>query len=463
MLRRITGLIILGILCAALASWLVAQPGTLQLDWFGWRIGMPTSLAVAVLIVAALLLMFLDRFIRSILRLPAWLGQTVEQRRDASGHKALTLGLMAVSAGEVREAKKQAARAQRLLQAPQLTDLLSAQAAHLAGDHQAASRYFKSLTKDSDTAFLGHIGLARLALDANDKRSALLAARLASDLKPKSVMAAQQLLMLEADAHNWSAAARAVDLLLADKATNDDILHKLNRQKTALFYLMAMEGAVPQSEAAAKNVKAFKDVTKALETAVVTDNGFLPAVDMLSDLYLENGQKRKAVKLLEAGFRACPTKAIADRLKKVWNLNEGAYIARLIKLVDQVEVNKQNLGTAHYIAAAQAFDFDLLGEAYGQLEKIDEAERDAVTWRLVAQIADHEGDSNAAAAALRRASDAPRAHSWQCDHCYALQANWSSHCPECNGFGEMEWRRPGHVTPLGRAPETTLKKLDISE
>ena len=52
---------------------------------------------------------------------------------------------MAVSAGEPEAARKQAIRAQRLLDAPQLTGLLAAQAAQLAGDHQAARRYFTSI------------------------------------------------------------------------------------------------------------------------------------------------------------------------------------------------------------------------------------------------------------------------------------------------------------------------------
>lgn len=462
MLRRLAGLIILGILGAGLASWLMAQPGTLQLDWFGWRLAMPTSLAAAILVVAMLLLLFLDRLIRGVLRLPVWLGRTVEQRRDASGHKALTLGLMAVSAGEVREAKKQAARAQRLLQAPQLTDLLSAQAAHLAGDHQAASRYFKSLTKDTDTAFLGHIGLARLAIDDNDKTKALSAARSAFELKPKSVMAAQQLFMLEADAHNWSTAARAVDLLLGDTANGQDELGRLRRQKTALFYLMAEDSVVPAKADMPEGATPPKEAIKALETAVASDPGFLPAVEMLGDFYLAQGAKRKAVKLFESGFKACPHQSIADRLKVAWNLNEGAYVARLIKLVEQVGSTKQSRATAHYIAAAQAFALGLSGEAHGQLDKIESHDRDAATWRLIAQIADHEDESESAAEALRQASDAQRAHSWQCDHCYSLQASWTGHCPDCGSFGALEWRRPGHVTPLGHIAKGPSDELGIS-
>jgi len=452
MLLRLVGLIILGILGAALASWLAAQPGTLQFDWFGWRLEMPTSLAVAVVIILALILLFLDRLIRNILRLPAWIGQTVEQRRDASGHKALTLGLMAVSAGEAREARKQAARAQRLMQAPQLTDLLSAQAAHLAGDHQAASRYFKSLTKDKDTAFLGHIGLARLEIEANDKAAALSSARLAFALKPKSVMAAQQVSMLEADAGNWQAAANATELLLADAADSGKELGNVQRQKTSLYYLMADDGLKNDDKHAAVP----KGVNKALETALASDSGFLPAVLALADIHFASGAKRKAIKVLETGFKTNPTMDIADRLLAAWNLNEGAYIARLIKLVGTVKADEETRATAHYIAAAKAFEFGLDGESKGQLEEISDRNRDTNMWRLVAQIANQEEDQVAAAAALHRASDAPRGHSWQCVNCHSLSSDWGSHCSDCGSFGTLNWCRPRHVTPLAKIADDKI-------
>ena len=59
----------------------------------------------------------------------AW--ERLRQRRDDAGHRALTLGFLAVSAGEPAQAIKYASRAGRLDEAPQLTGLLAAQASHL--------------------------------------------------------------------------------------------------------------------------------------------------------------------------------------------------------------------------------------------------------------------------------------------------------------------------------------------
>ena len=138
---------------------------------------LPTSLALAFIIAFALVLVFFDRLMRAIRGMPRWLGGRLRQRRDDAGHRALTLGLLAVSAGEPAEARKYASRADRLLKAPKLTGLLAAQAAHLAGDHQAARRYFLSLLDEGETEFLGQIGLMRLAIDDQDSVKARDAAR----------------------------------------------------------------------------------------------------------------------------------------------------------------------------------------------------------------------------------------------------------------------------------------------
>ena len=59
----------------------------------------------------------------------------------------------------VADAKRQARRAESLLAEPAMTQLLSAQAAQLSGDAQAATRYFTDMLAQGDTEFLGLRGL----------------------------------------------------------------------------------------------------------------------------------------------------------------------------------------------------------------------------------------------------------------------------------------------------------------
>ncbi len=462
MLFRLIWLVVFLILAAASANWLMVQPGQMQLEWLNWRVEIRTSLAVFLLFVLVILLVLIDRLWRRLITLPSWVGRNLKKRRSAAGHKAVTLGLMAVSAGEVSEANRQAARAQRLLDSPQLTDLLSAQAAHLAGDHRAAGRYFRSLTSVQDTAFLGHIGLARLANEDNRLDDALTAARRALSLKPKSAIAATHVLNLEAARGNWLAAAPALEVIISARDHVDleeDLLRGYYRQKVALAYLQARPFFEEKQQELARGCKAEKEAVRQLQLAIATDPGFWPATILLADHHLQCGQSRKAVKLLETGFSVLPHACLSERLKAAWNVNEGTFVANLIKLVKST--GHSCAAEAKTLAADAALAAGLEGEARRLLHGIADAKRDVVAWQLIARLAEIGGDSKGAADALRAASSAIRPRGWQCQTCHVMSADWKSHCQNCERFATLEWQRPDHLTPLGLAGDVADYDLPL--
>lgn len=426
--KLITLFIILGAAAAA-ASWLAAQPGTVQLEWLGWRAELPTSLAVAIVIVFALLLVFFDRLLRAIRVMPRWLGGQLRQRRDEAGHRALTLGLLAVSAGEPVEARKYAGRADRLLRAPQLTGLLAAQAAHLAGDHQAAGRYFTSLLDDSETAFLGHIGLMRLAIDDNDATRALDAARAALVIRPKSVLAASHLLRLEARRADWQAALPALDVIIKGQSKSktkfghQEKTVALLRQRCALEFLKASDLLSTDRQAAIKS----------LGRCLKINSGFLPALIMLADIYLDDKSHAKAAKILETGFRQIPHSSLAERLKRAWESNDGQFIARLVNLLKKVE--KEHRRFAYQVVAEEARAAGLDGEAQrllcGGNDSIEKGEK----------IWDAYHNNEAASLGRNRPF-------WQCQSCKTLNEDWKPFCPICDEFATFVWQRPIGTTPI---------------
>ena len=406
MFVRLLSLFVLIMLAAVVASWLMAQPGNLSIEWLGWHMEMRSSLAVTLVIIFALLLVFFDRLQRALRSIPGWVGGRWRERRDTAGHRALTLGLMAVSAGEPIEARKQAARARRLLNAPQLTGLLSAQAAHLAGDHAAARRYFTALTNNEDTAFLGQIGLMRLALDTEDSQAALAAGGEALNLKPQSVLAATQLLQLHADQRNWTAALEVITIVIKDQKKQIGMVSELlSRQRTALLYLDGLNALETEDETA----RASGHFTAALRH----DPAFLPAIFALADLYFGGAGKRNAIKLLENSFSLVPHVEIADRLLALWDDNDGNSIARLIKLIPKKPGSLQQVAyhIVSNIAAAKGLD----GEAK----------------RLYS---------------LHDASMAT--FGWQCGVCKSRHEAWHSHCPSCGQFAGLRWQQLEKVTPL---------------
>ena len=473
MFGRLVWLVLLVLVAGTVASWLALQPGMLQLEWLGYQLEMRTSLAVALAVVLGLIVIFADRLLRGLLDLPGLLGRNLARRRAAQGHRALALGMIAVSAGEPAEARRQASRAQRLLSAPQLTDLLSAQAANLSGDHRAAGRYFTSLTGNADTAFLGHIGLARLALEDDRSDDALAEAQKALSLRPKSALAARQVMVLQAERGNWDAALPALNVMALNvptpqmttpntKAPNtkagadDEDAQVIARHRAALNFLLAREG-VPEFMGAESTGGGFMETGSSgpvhsstvnqLQTALAAWPAFWPAAILLADIYLAAAAPRKAVKSLEAAFRAMPHAAIATRLQTAWNSNEGKTVARLLKLV---AASGDTAHEARSVVAAVALAHGLTGEAGRLIGEIPDAERDAATWRLAAQLAESGDNPDPAAAnkALRMAGEAPRPRRWQCTSCQQLHDRWQAHCAGCAGFATLDWRRPDGLSPL---------------
>lgn len=74
-----------------------------------------------------------------------------DRNRERRGFDALADAMMALAAGEGRVAMAKSARAERYLDRPELTNLLSAQAAEMSGDTRKAEEVYKRLLSDDRT------------------------------------------------------------------------------------------------------------------------------------------------------------------------------------------------------------------------------------------------------------------------------------------------------------------------
>ncbi len=123
----------------------------------------PTSILVGGLIILILIILWIYNLWKMLLELPSKISRLLRENRQKSGYNALAYGLVASSAGDVESAQKFAAQAKRLLDNKDLTEMLSAHAAHLSGDKSAAYKYFKSLADRKNTKFQG-LGILELLL-----------------------------------------------------------------------------------------------------------------------------------------------------------------------------------------------------------------------------------------------------------------------------------------------------------
>ena len=138
--------IIILALAAVLAlgvAWVADRPGEISVTWLGWHIETSIMVAAGALAIIVALLMFLWSVARTILRSPDIVARFVSMRRSARGDRAVSRGLIAVGAGDLRSARKYAAEAGRLKSGEPLALLLNAQTAQLSGDRAAAELAFR--------------------------------------------------------------------------------------------------------------------------------------------------------------------------------------------------------------------------------------------------------------------------------------------------------------------------------
>jgi len=156
----------------------------------------------AVVLVAAIWIMFkiigiIVAFLKFLNGDETAVSRYFDRNREKRGYEALSDGMLALASGEGQLAMTKAAKAERYLTKPELTNLISAQAAEMAGDKKKAEEVYKRLLQDDKTRFVGVRGIMKQKLEAGDTETAMLLAEKAFAIKPKHVETQDTLLRLQ--------------------------------------------------------------------------------------------------------------------------------------------------------------------------------------------------------------------------------------------------------------------------
>lgn len=307
---------------AAGVAWIADRPGEVSITWMGYRIEtsmMVGAFAVAVLVLIAL---FLWSIVRAILHSPEHILLFFRHRRAVKGYLAISRGLIAIGAGDLRVARKSAAEAARLSPGDPLALLLTAQSAQMAGDRNTAERAFREMTKRDDTKLLGLRGLYIEAQRRNDADSARFAVEEAAKLKPAAVWAGQAVLDYRCAAADWAGALDALDHMKGALERPD------YRRKRAVLL--------------AARAQALADIDRDTSRALVLESvklapDLVPAAALAGRRLAESGEPRKARKILETAWTINPHPDIAESYANL-RLGDSARerLGRMQKLADKV-------------------------------------------------------------------------------------------------------------------------------
>lgn len=349
------------------------------------------------------------------------------RNRERKGFEALADGMMALASGEGRLALTKAAKAEKLLNRPELTALLTAQAAEEAGDTAKAEEAYKRLLADDRTRFVGVRGLMQQRLKSGDTETALKLAEKAFALKPKHGETQDILLTLQAGAHEWSAARKT----LGAKLKYGGLPRDVHKRRDAVLALGEARDILDESKS-----------IEAREAAIMANRlspDLIPAAVLAADGYVANGKPKNATRVLRKAWEAQPHPDLAAAFARI--RPEESAKERVGRFSVLTSLHRDNPETQMLEAELQiaAEDFPAARRALGDLVQKDPTARSLT---IMAAIERGAGAHDAVVKGwLARALTAPRGPAWVCDKCQKVHGSWGPVCDNCGGFDTLSWRR----------------------
>jgi len=435
MIRLLRPFILLVVIAAAVA-WLADNPGRLELDWQGYRI----ESSIALLLTVGILLY-------ALLRLPFWVydrwrGAHGQLTRQNSGIDALTRGMTAIAAGNANDAKRYAARADRLLRGASLSLLMQAQAAELRGDEPAARGYFQSMLAAPETEFLGLRGLLAQAMRQGDMGYAGRLVDRAMKLQPKSPWLIRHKFEIECAAGAWPQAretlGRAVQTKLITKVER-------TRRQAILAYAEACQALEQGAET--------QSLTS-VQTALKGAPDLTPAAILAAKLLAQSGKPDKAARLLEKAWAQAPHPDLAVAYAALVP-NETA-AQRVVRMRRLIAANPEHL-ESRLLGAEAALAAGEIARARELLNPLSGSDASQRVCTLMAQLA--QTQSMGAPEAQKWLARVPLATpdpAWRCQACDKPAPAWRMHCASCGEFDSIKWRTdgPSHQQEAGLLAQT---------
>ncbi len=416
-------------------SWLADNPGEVTLSWRGveYNVSLMVALGIACGAVAALILAW--SLLSLLLRAPALLALAGRARRRERGFQALSRGMIAVGAGDAREANRCAAEADRYFGDESLTKLLRAQAAQLSGDRAGAVAAFNAMLANERTHMLGLRGLHVEARRAGQVEAALGYAKRAY-ARAMPPWAAQAVLDDFAARGDWANALSAVEAnakaRLIDRPTAD-------RWRAVLKTALAEERADRDAKGALTLAREALDLAPSL----------VPAAVLCGRLTAATGDLRKAARILETAYRAGPHPDLAMAYLRLRPGDSAADRLARARALARIAPNDPESVLTVARGALEAQDLPLARKTLAPLLQGEGGRPTARACLLMAGIEEAAGDDGAVREWLNRAARAPRDRAWVADGIIADR--WAPAAP--NGtLDAFVWRTPVERTAEPVAP-----------
>jgi HemY protein len=436
---------------ALLFAWVADNPGNVFLQWEwlaaqmgrpGEEVGIPLTLAFALLIGLIFIIMLAWSILRGIIGAPSMVSTYLGNRKREKGYKALSKGLIAASSGDASTARKLTKESKKLLGQDPLVSLLGTQTAILEGKRDEARENFKAMLGDDSTKMVALRGLFMEAERQGEAEAARHYAEEAAKADATLPWAGNAKLRYAAADGDWDEAITTLESNrsagLIEKAT-------AKRQRAVLLTGKAMSKEDENPDYALKLSKeAFK-----------LARDLAPAATTFARVSTRLGDPKGARKILEAAWKQAPHPELAEAYAAVGSgesvKDRLEHAKKLASIAGDNPEGKLALATA----AINATEWDIARKALESVLTTSPTER---AYLLMADIEEGQhGDKGRMRDWLARAVRAPADPAWVAGN--YVSDEWMPLSPITGDIDAFEWKVP--VQQLGdeSAPVMTLEEL----
>lgn len=348
-----------------------------------------------------------------------------DRNRERRGFEALADGLMALASGEGKVAMAKAARAEKFLGRPELTLLLSAQAAEMSGETRAAQAHYKKLLGDDRTRFVGVQGILKQKLAEGDTNTALKLAEKAFALRPRHEGTLNTLFSLQSEKADWKGARETLAAKLKAKVLPKDV----HTRRDAVLALAEAREKLEAGEIENGKVAALQ--------ANRLSPDLIPAAVLAAEMYGLDSSYRNAAKVIRKAWGVQPHPDLAAAFAEI--TPDETPQARLARFQPLLKLRAEDAETRLLAAelAIAAGDFAAARDGIGDLAETDPTIRSLT---VMAAIERGEGaPDNVVRGWLARALSAPRGNQWTCTKCRHVHSTWVPVCENCTSFDTLSW------------------------
>ncbi len=374
-----------------------------------------------------------------------------DRSRERRGFDALSDGMLALASGDPRAAITYAAKAERHLKKPEITDLLVTQAAEQARDEKTAKEAYKRLLRHERTRFIGIQGILKQKLAEGDTETARKLAQKAFALRPRHEQTQDKLLALQARDENW----KGVRATLRAKLKHGAITRDVYKRREAV--IIAQEARIARTAGKIEEAQTLAMEANRLSPTLV------PGATLAARALLERNTPRKALSILKAAWQHAPHPELAAEFAAIRpDESPGDRIVRfaaLTRLHPDHPETRMLLAELHISAE----DFPAARRALGDLSSSDPTGR---SLSLMATIAHGEGaEQEVVRDWLTKAVSAPPDPLWICNACGHTHLRWNAACEQCDTIDSLEWKRPlkDFRSSMGVLSEANADPLTLSK